>query len=167
MTLLNSCQVLKSLACIVVAPQLIAQLNRFLALQALVEGLGIWSATFGLKFPILLNWVKLRPGIWDGGAISSTVWGVARAPTWGCLGLAPNRWSKQCGMDITCDLGGILVYDIKIRDGGQRMVEILTMFKYGRGCGLGVFFDPLAKGPRSFSNVGGVAPICLAFPMVD
>ena len=37
MTLLNSCQVLKSLACIVVAPQLIAQLKRFLALQALVE----------------------------------------------------------------------------------------------------------------------------------
>ena len=63
MTLLNSCQVLKSLACIVVVPQLIAQLNRFLALQALVEGLGIWTATFGLKFPILLNWVKLRPGI--------------------------------------------------------------------------------------------------------
>ena len=63
MTLLNSCQVLKSLACIVVVPQLIAQLNRFLALQALVEGLGIWIATFGLKFPILLNWVKLRPGI--------------------------------------------------------------------------------------------------------
>ena len=100
MTLLNSCQVLKSLACIVVALQLIAQLNRFLALQALVEGLGIWSATFGLKFPILLNWVKLRPGIWDGGAISSTGWGVTRAPTQGCLGLAPNRWSKQCGMDI-------------------------------------------------------------------
>ena len=99
-TLLNSCQVLKSLACIVVAPQLNAQLNRFLALQALVDGLGIWSATFGLKFPILLNWVKLRPGIWDGGTISSTGWGAARAPTWGCLGFAPNRWSKQCGIDI-------------------------------------------------------------------
>ena len=55
---------LKSLACVVVmASQLIAQLNRFLALQALVEGLGIWTATLGLKFPILLNWVKLRPGI--------------------------------------------------------------------------------------------------------
>ena len=52
--------------------QLITQLNRFLALQALVEGLGIWRATLGLKLPILLNWVKLRPGIWDGGAISST-----------------------------------------------------------------------------------------------
>ena len=47
------------------------------------------------------------------------------------------------------------------------MVEILTMFEYDRGCGLGVFFDPLTKGSRGFSNVGGVAPICLAFPMVD
>ena len=35
--------------------QLIYQLNRFLALQALVERLGICIATFGLKFPILLN----------------------------------------------------------------------------------------------------------------
>ena len=73
----------------------------------------------------------------------------------------------DCLFGLPCDLGGILVYDVKIRDGGQRMVEILTMFKYGRGCGLGVFFDPLTKGPRGFSNVGGVAPICLAFPMVD
>ena len=64
MTLLNSCQVLKSLACVLLWHlQLIAQLNRFLALQALVEGLGIWRATFGLKFPILLNWVRFRPGI--------------------------------------------------------------------------------------------------------
>ena len=66
MTLLNSCQVLKSLACVFVllwCLQLITQLNRFLALQALVERLGIWIATFGLKFPILLNWVKFRPGI--------------------------------------------------------------------------------------------------------
>ena len=42
MTLLNSCQVIKSLACIdfVVANNSIEdQLNRFLALQALVEGL--------------------------------------------------------------------------------------------------------------------------------
>ena len=40
MTLLNSCQVLKSLACEFVLfwrLQLIIQLNRFLALQALVE----------------------------------------------------------------------------------------------------------------------------------
>ena len=44
MTLLNSFQVLKSLACIdfVVANNSIGdQLNRFLALQALVEGLGM------------------------------------------------------------------------------------------------------------------------------
>ena len=66
MTLLNSCQVLKSLAfefVLLWCLQLINQLNRFLALQALVERLGIWIATFGLKFPILLNWVKFRPGI--------------------------------------------------------------------------------------------------------
>ena len=83
-----------------VATQLIDQLNRFLALQALVEGLGICWATFGLKFPILLNWVRLGPDIWDSEAISSTDWGATSAPTWGCLGFAPNRWSKQCGLDI-------------------------------------------------------------------
>ena len=38
--------------------QILTQLNRFLALQALVERLGICIATFGLKFPILLNWVR-------------------------------------------------------------------------------------------------------------
>ena len=78
------------------------QLNRFLALHALVEGLGMCWAMFGLKVPILLNWVRLRPGIWDGGAISSTGWGAVcdRAPTRGCLGLALIRGSKQCGMDI-------------------------------------------------------------------
>ena len=105
MTLLNSCQVIKSLACIefyVANNSIEDQLNRFLALHALVEGLGICWATFGLKFPILLNWVKLRPGIWDGGAISSTDWGATcdRAPTQGCMGLAPSKGSKQCGMDI-------------------------------------------------------------------
>ena len=102
MTLLNSCQVLKSLACVLLwCLQLIAQLNRFLALHALVEGLGIWRATFGLKFPILLNWVRFRPGICDGGATSSAGRGASdRAPTQGCLGLAPSRLSKQCGMDI-------------------------------------------------------------------
>ena len=65
MTLLNSCQVLKSLACIdlVANNSIDDQLNRFLALQDLVEGLGMCWATFGLKFPILLNWVRLRPGI--------------------------------------------------------------------------------------------------------
>ena len=64
MILLNSCLVLKSWpVCLLWHLQLITQLNRFLALQALVEGLGIWKATLGLKFPILLNWVRLRPGI--------------------------------------------------------------------------------------------------------
>ena len=105
MTLLNSCQVIKSLACVeffVANNSIEDQLNRFLALHALVEGLGICWAMLGLKFPILLNWVKLRPGIWDGGTVSSTDWGAAcdRAPTQGCLGLAPSKGSKQCGMDI-------------------------------------------------------------------
>ena len=78
------------------------QLNRFLALHALVEGLGICWAMFGLKVPILLNWVRFRPGIWDGGAISSTGCGAVcdRAPTQGFLDLAPIRGSKKCGMDI-------------------------------------------------------------------
>ena len=84
--------------CVVVAPSIDNQLNRFLALQALVECLGIWIATFGLKFPILLNWVRFRPGIWDGGAIPSTGRGATdSSPTRGCLGLAPSRLSKQLG----------------------------------------------------------------------
>ena len=44
MTLLNSCQVLKSLACIefyMANNSIENQLNRFLALHAIVEGLGI------------------------------------------------------------------------------------------------------------------------------
>ena len=91
----------KELALMLWHLQLINQLNRFLALQALVECLGIWTATFGLKFPILWNWVRFRPGIWDGGATSSTGRGVTdNSPTLGCLGLAPSRLSKQCGMDI-------------------------------------------------------------------
>ena len=95
-TLLNSCQVFKELGLYWFWWQLnwLIKLNRFLALQALVEGLGICWATFGLKFPILLNWVRLRPGIWDGGAISSTDWGATSDPTERCLGFAPNRWSK-------------------------------------------------------------------------
>ena len=81
--------------------QLINQLNRFFALQALVERLGICIAIFGLKFPILLNWVRFRPGICDGGATSSTGRGAAdNSPTLGCFGLAPSRLSKQWGMDI-------------------------------------------------------------------
>ena len=87
--------------CMLWCLQLVNQLNRFLALQALVERLGICIATFGLKSPILLNWVKFWPGIWDGGALSSTGRGAAdNSPTLGCLGLAPSRLSKQWGMDI-------------------------------------------------------------------
>ena len=72
------------------------QLNRFLALHALDEGLGICWAMLGLKVPMLLNWVRFRPGIWDGGATSSTGCGAVcdRAPTQGCLGLALIRRSK-------------------------------------------------------------------------
>ena len=67
MTLLNSCQVIKSLALFgnmwQTTPSIwVDQLNRFLALHALVEGLGTCWATFGLKVPILLNWVRCRPG---------------------------------------------------------------------------------------------------------
>ena len=87
--------------CIMWCLQLINQLNRFLALQALVERLGICIATLGLNFPILLNWVKFWPGIWGGGATSSTGRGAAdNSPTLGCFGLAPSRLSKQWGMDI-------------------------------------------------------------------
>ena len=54
--------------------QLIYQLNRFLALQALVECLGICIATFGLKFPILLNSTIL--GILDPILLNSTILGI-------------------------------------------------------------------------------------------
>ena len=85
---------------VVVAPSMI-NWTGFFALQALVECLGICIATLGLKFPILLNWVKFRPGICDSGATSSTGRGATESsPTWGCLGLAPSRLSKQRGMDI-------------------------------------------------------------------
>ena len=77
--------------------ELINQLNRFFALQALVEHLGICIAIFGLKFPILLNWVRFRPGICDGGATSSTGRAADNSPTLGCFGLAPSRLSKQWG----------------------------------------------------------------------
>ena len=75
-----------------------------MALQALVECLGIWLTWLGLKVPILWNWVRLRPGIWD-GATSSTgamYWDMYwdKTSTWGCLGFAPVRGSKQCGIDI-------------------------------------------------------------------
>ena len=61
----------------------------------------MYVAIFGLTFPILLNWVRFRPGIWDGGATSSTGRGATdNSPTLGCLGLAPNRLSKHWGTDI-------------------------------------------------------------------
>ena len=120
---------------------LVDQLNRFLALHAIVEGLGMCWATFGLNIPILLNWVRIRPGIWDGGAISSTGWGAIcdRAPTRGCLGLAPIRGVKTVWnghfTNILIEIGvpaflcewpllaslviweGSLSIDAKIRDG--------------------------------------------------
>ena len=44
---------------------------------------------------ISLNQVRLRPGICDGGATSSTEGGLwDRMPTCGCLGLAPMRGVK-------------------------------------------------------------------------
>ena len=65
MTLLNSCLSVKE-------PAYYFNLNlannstqfcRFLALQALVECLGICWIRLDLKLPILLNWVRFRPGI--------------------------------------------------------------------------------------------------------
>ena len=58
MTLLNSCQVLKSLACVSVLLwhlQLITQLNRFLALQALVEHLGYMDSHIWSKIPNIIE----------------------------------------------------------------------------------------------------------------
>ena len=49
--------------CVVVAPSIDYSIEQVFSPAGLVECLGIWIATFGLKFPILLNWVKLRPGI--------------------------------------------------------------------------------------------------------
>ena len=77
------------------------QFCRALALQALVEHLSSNWCKLGLKVPTSLNWVKFRPSICDGGATSSTnCWLWDKRLTQGCLGLAPMRGSKQCGMDI-------------------------------------------------------------------
>ena len=103
MTLLNSCQGVKELAYYLIWIWWTnsTQFCRFLVLQALVVHLGICWIKLGLNVPILLNWVRFRPGIWDGGAILSTrSWTCDRSPTQGCLGLALIKWSKQCGMDI-------------------------------------------------------------------
>ena len=159
------------------------QLNRFLALHALVEGLGMCWATFGLKVPILLNWVRFRPGIWDSGAISSTGWGAVydRAPTWGCLGLAPIRGSKQCGMDILpifqLRLGSnLLIWMASLASlviwQGSLSIMLKSSCQRWKVMGGGnlysvVFLDHFAKSPRGFSDVGWVARIYLTFPMVD
>ena len=54
-------------------PLLTQLIEHIVALQALFDCLCMCWLGSGLKseFPILLNWVRLRPGIWD-GAISST-----------------------------------------------------------------------------------------------
>ena len=154
----------KELALMLWHLQLIDQLNRFLALQALVECLGICIATLGLKFPILLNWVRFRPGIWSSGATSSTGRGAAdNSPTLGCLGLAPSRLSKHWGMDIfpifllrlgsshlmwIASLASLVTWEdslsimLKSLMEGRGVMEILAVFQYGRCCQLGVFFDP-------------------------
>ena len=103
------------------------------------------------KIPNIIELGQLKPGIWDSGAISSTRWGAASAPTWGCLGFAPNRWSKQCGwtffpifllrlgsshlyvdcfFGLPCDLGGFLVYDVEISNWGRgwwKSLQCLSM----------------------------------------
>ena len=155
----------KELALMLWRLQLIDQLSRFLALQALVECLGIWTATFGLKFPILLNWVRFRPGIWGGGATSSTGRGVAdNSPTLGCLGLAPSRLSKQWGMDIfpifllrlgssrlmwITSLASLVTWEgslsimLKSSMEGRGWWKSLQCFSMADVVKLGVFFDPL------------------------
>ena len=74
MTLLNSCLGDKELGlCLNFEFQWqTTQFCRALALQALVECLSRNWWRFGLKVPISLNWVRFRPGIWDGGATLST-----------------------------------------------------------------------------------------------
>ena len=154
----------KELALLLWHLQLIAQLNRFFALQALVERLGICIATFGLKFPILLNWVRFMPGIWVGGATSSTGRGADNSPTLGCLGLAPSRLSKQWGMDIlpmlllrlgsSClmwiaSLASLVTWEgslstmLKSSIEGRGWWKSLQCFSMAWCCRFGVFFDPL------------------------
>ena len=69
MTLLNSCQVIKSWPIWI---NCLSLFNKFFALQALLECLGILFNKLDLKDPISLNWVRFRPGVCDGGACSST-----------------------------------------------------------------------------------------------
>ena len=51
------------------------------------------------------------------------------------INISIETWVQSSYVDgflgLPGDLGGILIYDVKIQDGGQWMVEIFTMFKYG------------------------------------
>ena len=103
MILLNSCLSVKELAYVWKSEfcDNTTQFCRCLAPQALVKCLSKCWCLFGWKVPILLNWVIFKPGIWDGGATSSTDTGAwKKSLTSRCLGLAPMRGSKQCGIDI-------------------------------------------------------------------
>ena len=93
--------------------------------------------------------------MWDGHFtnISVEIW-IQSLNMYGFFGLSSN-------------LRGVLVDFAKVIDGGQWMMEIFTMSKYGRGVRFGVFFDPLPEGPGCFPDVRGVTTISLAFPVVD
>ena len=133
-----------------------------------------------LKVPILLNWVRFRPGIWDGGPTSSTGLGTCdKSPLLWVFKFSTNEGIKVVSdwhftnisveirippsnvygfFDLLSDLRGILVNYAKVGDWGKRVVEIRTVFVYGKGSWLGVFLDSLSKGPWCFSNIGGVTP---------
>ena len=48
------------------------------------------------------------------------------------IGVQPSYVNGFFG--LSSDLGGVLVYNAKIIDGWQWVVEIFTVFKYGQGC---------------------------------
>ena len=140
----------------------------------------------GSKFPILLNWVKLRPGVCD-GAVSSTE-GVAleRVSMWGCLGFALIRGQNSEGLTFyqyfCWDLGptfwcvrfplppvwfrkvlGWLCWSPWYLEG---VVKVSTMFMDSWCSRLTMFFDSLSKSSRCLPNVGRLTSICLTFPVV-
>ena len=190
MTLLNSCQVIKSLALFGVVwqtTQLIWGSIEQVSSPACPSGGFRYMLS---QVPILLNWVKLRPGIWDSGAISSTGWGAIcdKTPTWRCLGLALIRGSKQCGMDILpifqlrlgssilmwmVSLASLVIWEgslsimLKSEMEGNGWWKSLQCLSMAEVVDLECFLDPFTKSPGSFPDVGWVAPICLAFPVVD
>ena len=110
------------------------------------------------------------------------------APTQGCLGFAPNRWSKQCGMDILpifllrlgsslliwmASLASCVIWEgslsmmLKSEMEGKGWWKSLQCLSMAKVVDLECSLTLLTKGPRCFSNIGRVTPICLAFPMVD